>query len=252
MKNLSKNVNSLIELVEFKTGIPIQIITEPDLKVMASITIARNGSKFHVLRYKPTNESLDYLITYQIGFVLRLYENPKEERFDLSSKNTSTLQALNLLRALNSSTQQDATKLQTFAEMIKDWSLVNIRSLPVGMRINDWILQTYPELLDQMRKNIHEQQMENLQLLSMNFGGYKIPHTLLTPLAAYALFADKLSNSSIYTTPYALTGLLEGGQKLMQIYNEINANPTNDKAVIDQWANEISIADWYEWIAYKP
>ena len=46
--------------------------------------MARNGAEFHVLRYKPTNDPLDYFVVFQAGFVLRLFENEKLTRFDFS------------------------------------------------------------------------------------------------------------------------------------------------------------------------
>ena len=40
------------------------------------------GAAYHVLRFKPTNEPIDYFVCYQAGFLLRLFANSPTQRFD--------------------------------------------------------------------------------------------------------------------------------------------------------------------------
>ena len=51
-------------------------------------------------------------------------------------------------------------------------------------------------------------QQENLQLLSKRLGNLPIPVPLLSPVAAYALFADRLLGKSVYAIPYRAAGVL--------------------------------------------
>ena len=84
MKNLSKVANDILERVEVETGKSIQFLRDDKLSVLATLQMARNGAEFHVLRYKPSNDPLDYVVAFQAGFVLRLFENKKSKRFDFS------------------------------------------------------------------------------------------------------------------------------------------------------------------------
>jgi hypothetical protein len=50
-----------------------------------------------VLRYRPTNEPLDYWVAYQAGYLLRLLELPPAERFDFAGTGTAPGQVEELL-----------------------------------------------------------------------------------------------------------------------------------------------------------
>jgi hypothetical protein len=55
---------------------------DDELPVLTTMQTARGGAAFHVIRYRTSNDPLDYLIAYQAGFLLRLFQNPPERRFD--------------------------------------------------------------------------------------------------------------------------------------------------------------------------
>ena len=86
MQDLRAATKGILARVEEKTGKSIQFMRDEQLKVLATLQMARNGAGFHVLRYSPSNEPLDYLIAYQAGYVLRLFENQPSERFDFAPK----------------------------------------------------------------------------------------------------------------------------------------------------------------------
>ncbi len=113
--------------------------------MLATLQMARNGADFHVLRYQPTNEPLDYLIAYQAGFLLRLYENPPDRRFDFAPAPEAGKRVEPLISAAQPLAPSDKEMLPEFSGFVAQWALMNLRSLPIGMRIDHWIALEYPE-----------------------------------------------------------------------------------------------------------
>jgi hypothetical protein len=95
-------------------------------------------------------------------------------------------------------------------------------------------------------------QQENLQLLSKRIGGMSIPVPLLGPVAAYALFADRLLGQTSYAIPYRAAGVLDLGAELLAILDKLPVEPARDRDLVDAWAAAIGMTGWYAWIPYKP
>ena len=75
----------IIERVESLSGRPVEFRPDSTLTLRATLQIARGGAPTHVLRYRTTNEPLDYWVAYQAGFALPLFELPATERFDFAA-----------------------------------------------------------------------------------------------------------------------------------------------------------------------
>jgi hypothetical protein len=89
-------------------------------------------------------------------------------------------------------------------------------------------------------------------VLSYKLGKLSVPTTLLGPLAAYALFADRLLGTRTYSIPFAATGLLKHGKELLRIWDELPKEPNHDCELVDQWALGSGLTGWYKWIPYQP
>lgn len=63
----------IIKEVENLSGRPVHVTADPELKVMSTISAARGSSPAHFLRYRPGTRAVDYLVAYQLGFLLRLF-----------------------------------------------------------------------------------------------------------------------------------------------------------------------------------
>jgi hypothetical protein len=75
----------LLTLVGSDTGYPVKVLEEPNLPTLATVRMARGNVPAHFVTYKPPrDESLDYMIYLQCGFVLRLFDTPPEQRFSLT------------------------------------------------------------------------------------------------------------------------------------------------------------------------
>ena len=74
-----------LALVGSDTGYPVKVLEDPNLPNLATVRMARGNVPAHFVTYKPTrDESLDYLICVQCGFVLRLFDTPPEQRFSMT------------------------------------------------------------------------------------------------------------------------------------------------------------------------
>ena len=251
MKNLRPETMGILQRVEALSGRPVEFKPDSSLSLQATLRMARNGAPAHVLQYRPSNDALDYWVAYQSGFAVRLFELPPEERFDFAGTGRGTEEVEDLLKTGQPLTKADVAEVPRFAQLTLHWSLLNLRSFAIGMRIDQWIADEYPVLKTAQAAGIDKLQQENLQLLSKRISNLSIPVPLLAPVAACALFADRLLGKSLYAIPYRAAGVLESGQELLKISDSIGSEPKNDRALVDAWAASIGMTGWYAWTPYK-
>lgn len=252
MKNLRPETLGILERVEALSGRPVEFKPDSSLTLRATLQIARNGAPAHVLRYRPSNEPLDYWVAYQAGYALRLFELPPAQRFDFAATGTAAGDVETLLRTGQPLSEGDKASLPEFAKMAAHWALLNLRSYAIGMRIDQWLADEHPGLRDVQAAGMDFLQQDNLQLLSKRLGNLSVPVPLIAPLAAYALFADRLLGKSLYAIPYRAAGVLEGGKQLLAINDSLPADASSDNELVDAWAAAIGMAEWFAWIPYKP
>lgn len=252
MKHLRAVTKDILKRVEEHTGKNIQFMRDEKLSVLATLHMARNGAEYHVLRYRPSDEPLDYLIAYQAGFLLRLFENEPNLRFDFAPTDQAAKSVELLLSAGQSLGIEDKAALPSFAGFVAQWALMNLRSLPIGMRIDQWIASEYPDLRDQQADSIALQQQQNSDLLAFKRGRLTIPVALMGSIAAYALFADRLLGNGMFTIPYEAAGLLQQGQELLGVWDSVPADAQHDRELVDRWAATAGQNGWYTWTPYLP
>lgn len=251
MKNLRPETMDILKRVETLSGCPVEFKPDSSLTLRATLKMARNGAPAHVLRYRPTNDPIDYWVAYQAGFALRLFDLPPNERFDFAGTGEGIKQVETLLSTGQPLTDADKAVLPEFAQMTVHWALLNLRSYAIGMRIDQWIADEYPSLHEMQAAGVDSMQQENLQLLSKQLGNLFIPVPLLAPVAAYALFADRLLGNTIYAIPYRAAGVLEPGKELLRISDIVAADCRHDRELVDAWAASIGMTGWFRWIPYK-
>jgi hypothetical protein len=252
MQHLRASTKGILKRVEEQTGKSIQFMRDEKLSLLATLQMARNGADFHVLRYRPSNEPLDYLVAFQAGFVLRLFENEPGQRFDFAPSPTAGQYVEPLLAAGQALGATDKKALPEFAKFVAQWALMNLRSLPIGMRIDRWIATEYPELKELQLTSIGLQQQQNVDLLSYRLGKLTIPTPLMGAIAAYAVFADRMTDGGTFSIPYEAAGVLGQGRELLSVWDELPADAKHDRQLIDSWAAKIGMSNWYTWIPYRP
>jgi hypothetical protein len=97
----------MIRKVEELSGRPVHVAEDADLKVMAVITTARGSTPAHFLRYRPGTRAVDYLVAYQLGFLVRLFSCPAADRREVVS---------------NAAEQQAGIRVLVLEEVISQWA----------------------------------------------------------------------------------------------------------------------------------
>ena len=182
----------------------------------------------------------------------KLAECDPSNRFDFFPDSDSCKQVEVLLKAGQALGATDLEALPAFAVRVAQWALMSLRSLPIGMRIDQWIAADYPELRELQHRGIAVQQQQSMDILAFRVGKLTVPTTLLGTLAAYALFADRLMGSKTFAIPFEASGLLGHGEELLSIWDAVPHRPAQDGALVDQWAAASGMSGWYRWVPYQP
>ena len=252
MVPLRPETKEILARVEAASGKPVEFMRDDSLVLLSTMHMARNGAAFHVLRYKPTNEPLDYFVAFQAGFVLRLFVNPPDRRFDFAPTKNGAPALTSLLESSTPMNAASRENLAPYVAMVVQWALLQLRSLPIGMRIDGWIASAYPGLRDLQEAGLAVQQQQNADILSRQFGALTVPSHLLATCAAYALYVDRLLGTERYAVPYTAAGVLDEGRALLHLWDEVPDDSTHDCELVDRWARQLGMVDWYRWIPYNP
>ena len=221
----------MIRKVEALSGRPVHVAEDPDLKVMASITTARGTAPAHFLRYRPGTRAVDYLVAYQLGFLVRLFSCPAADRRDVVS---------------NAAEQEAGIRLLGLEEYPRDLAVamvgqlvVQLRSYSVGARVDDWIWNHLPELREQQEQAIRTQLDEGSRALSPETRK-RFPKALVDANsiinAAYALHWGGLLKDSRFQIPFKALGYEARALELLEALDEVPPEPEADHTLISRWA----------------
>lgn len=247
--NFLPSTSQVIADVERLTNRPVQIVEDPKLSTLAHIQIARGDAPFHLLRYKPSGETPpDYFIVYQCGHVLRLFGAPPAKRFDFASCPEGRIQ---IEIELQDPRLPDGVR--DMGEMLLGGLITQLRSIPVGFRIDEWIERTFPELAELQRKAVVAQLETNSKAIASAWGGHfpaKVAKASLSMNAAFAAFWGRKWADSTLVVPYKAIGLAALGERLLTIYDRTPDDPVNDVQLVGEWAFELKLRGWYDAIPF--
>lgn len=246
----------VIEQVEAASGIPVEVQADSNLpgSHLAEVRMARDGRTSHVVLYRPDSiEPPDYLICYQCYFILRVFKNKPAERFDLVSTAQGEAEVLKEVQAMHAKRGVPAVAMQQLATFIFNSHLRQLRSYPIGFRIDRWIRDTAPELIELQKKAATRQLRDNAAIFrpevtqTVPAHNLKLNHTLN---AAFAIFWAEILSQPEILHPYNSTSFLEPARKLMAISDAHVDNPANDCALVNAWAKELGMIHWYRWATH--
>lgn len=237
----------ILEVTERISGRPVRVQEDPTLSVLATIKMARGIAPMHLISYRPlAGRQPDYHICYQCGFVIRLFETPPDGRFDFgpSPEASSKMDAL----------LADTPGARSAKETLINGLLTQLRSVPIGLRIDDWLWTICPELREEQVASARLQLRDNVQVLNPSIRRSfpkKVVKANTAMNSAFALFwATKLEDPSV-SLPYLSIGTDVEGKALLDTFVTMDSNPTSDRALVDRWAEELGLSGWYSWKPYK-
>lgn len=249
--NLLTETNELVAQLEQLSNRRVEFMRVDSLPVLASLKIARNGAPYHVLQYRPSNDPLDYYVAQQVGIVLRMFELPEDQRFNFASDGRGEKKLESMLKASSNLSSSDKQMLPMFAKSVHHWALMQLRSIPIGMRVDAWLYESFPSMREFIAKGLAEQQQMNAEMLDKQVGGLSPPTNQFAPAAAYALFTDRLLGTN-YMIPFNAAGALEDGRMLLYFFDTIKDDIYHDRQLVDSWAKQLGMTDWYQWVLYQP
>src|ERR1039458_7115184 len=240
----------ILGIVESLSGRPVRVQEDPSMQLLATVKIARGPAPLHMVTYRPMlQQPPDYRICFECGFIVRLFENPPESRVDFGASSEAS-RKMDLILADRSLLPQVRQMKDTLLQGI----LAQLRSVPIGLRVDEWLWELCPSLRDQQIAAIKTQLQQNVQALDPTIRRAfpkKIVNANAAINAAYALFwADKLADPA-YALPYRSIGADADGKALLDIYRSLEPRPRNDWSLVDRWAETLGLLGWYQWTPYK-
>ena len=255
---LREVTRTVVSLVENVSGCPVVVSEDASLKTLAASSIARGANRIHTISYNPSVvREPDYLICYQCGFILRLFGVAESDRVDLAG----TLEGRQIIHRLLTSADGPGKKLNlppdsvaVLRDQLFDGLMQQLRSIPIGFRVDAWIMREYPELGQLQRDMAMRQIKDNLAALGPDIkkiAPKKIYQSNLSMSAAFAEFWARRFSDPTLSLPYKAAGFLKAGEELLAILEEIpDAPPSADRELVDAWGDQLSLTGWYQWVPY--
>ena len=246
-----------LPLVERETGYPARLVEEPELPTLARVQIARGNVPAHLVQYRPArDDSVDYLICYQCGFVLRLFETPPAERFDLQGAQRGRDEVLRSITVPDSKLAKyglSNAQIAELASMFYDGLLTHLRSIPVGLRVAEWLHENYPELREGQRTTVLKEIADakgTLQPQVRDMTPDRVYAATQAINAAYGMYWAEQYGLRELATPFQFAGFERAGRALLKLWRDTPAEPAHDRELIEGWAESLGIRDWLQWTPY--
>jgi hypothetical protein len=237
------------------SGYPVHVMEDATLRTLSTVTMARGGSQFHIVRYNPsTTRQPEYLVSFQCGFIIRAFEPPPDKRFDITDsergrRESASLITQHLRKKGKLPLPQEA--ISNLQQQMLSGLIIQLRSMPVGMRIDLGLFYDFPALREQQRQSALRQLQENSQSLLPQIAEFSPPLIRKANVTMNAAFADlwaKLLDEPQLALPYEAAGYQSNMLELLNISQRIPDEPSRDIELIDAWGKQLGIDRWYEWI----
>lgn len=252
---LRETTRRIIALVEETSGLPVLVSEDPNLQTLAMMRMARGGASAHTIMYKPAPDGQpDYLIAYQCGFILRHFAPPPDQRFDFAAAKTGRDIVDRLLsdpRGPGSKLKLPPSMREQLRDQLFDGLMLQLRSIPVGLRVDAWILDAYPDLAPLQRASVLQQLQENQATLGPDvrkIAPKKVYAASVTMNATFAAFWTRAFDDPALSLPYRTAGYEKTGRELLQLFDQCPSEPIYDRELVDLWGEHLSLSSWYQWI----
>ena len=248
---MNASVESATQAVEHASGIPVIVQADTSMKLISKVVVARNSAPAHLVLFNPKyGEATDYHIVFQCGFVLRIYQTPPELRFNVVSTDAGRREVAQLVtdhlrRGKMTFPEQAVNEL---SQQLYDGLCLQLRSIPVGMRVDRWIRDTYPALAEQQQASALRQLAENQGTLSPQVKAIapdRVYNASIGMTAALAAFWGKIFEDTTQTIPYKVGGHLAVGERLLGLLEGCPPEPASDRDLIQGWGTELGVQGWY-------
>jgi len=237
--------------LEQLTDKKLLVVEADSLPSHATLRMAGLNESVHVLRYRSNlSQHLPYLAVSQCGFMLRVLESAEPLRFDVMSKPSLPTELLRLARRRF---EQNGERIAEngLAELCKIFQSalgVQLRSIPVSIRVDDWILSEFPALEQMQRTCVIQQLTEGIATLAPGVRK-NIPNEIFEPSAgmnaALAAYWARTFGDENLALAYKATGFSSVAATLLGHLDTISSHPDNDRQLVQTWLETLGLQDWY-------
>ena len=253
MSDEREATEEVLRQVEVVTGKPVLVMAEPSLPVLATIRPAGALAPAHLLRYSPSAQaSVDYLTCFQCGFLLRSAEADAAARFEVGPTFHGRKQVEHLMREHGRKPGRSPMPKDVrdgLRDRMYDGLILQLRSVPLGLRVDQWLLAEFPSLASKQQAITQRQLRENLATFSpeiRRFAPDKVFEANGAMNAAYAGFWGRAWSDPSQSSPYRAAALAGQGEALLDVWDATPSDPSHDRVLIEGWAAHLSIGDWFE------
>lgn len=245
---------ALIQRLEEETGLAVQVTAVASLDTLATVKMARGGQAMHHVMFNPMADAApDYLICRDCAFALRQYAPPPDDRVELAPSDVGRARVEEQLRAPKGPVHRyhlDDERVTTLRDKLYGGMMLQLKTTPVGIRVDEWLLEEYPDLSDLQQGHARQRILDDMQMLSEEVRSLTPPRPLMASLAMNAAFAEFWSRrwqEPELVEPYRAPGSFRDGRALLRISDSLPKDPGSDKALVDEWARMLGLSDWYQW-----
>ena len=198
----------------------------------------------------------DYSICYECGFVLRLFDVRPEERksFGVTQKGRDAVEQLVKQSGIAHELRPPGDVLVQLRDHLLQGLMLQLRSIPIGLRVDSWIRRQFPELVELQEASVKKQMQENAQAMApqvRQLAPEKIYRANVAMNGSFALFWAQVLQEPRFTLPYKASKYWATVSNLMSIFEQVPDVASEDCRLVDAWAEELGLAGWYEWFPYE-
>jgi hypothetical protein len=246
MKPAEVQQQALNELEEL-SGKPVVLQEDARLPNLARIQIASATRPVHVLSYSPkATRELPYLVCFQCGMAKRAVLTAPDERFNVASTDATYRRVERLVRDQKAIPEN---MISTYSQIITDGLGTQLRSMPIGIRVDRSLYRDHPEIRDMQRAAAERSMQDNVGCLHPSIRA-QAPDLFIRATAgmnaAFALTWCRLWGEDTHIVPYKLAGFLEQGEQLLDALDAIPVSPTHDRELVLKWATLLKIDDLFQ------
>lgn len=236
------------------SGKSVLVQRDPKCSGHASIKIASDDEAAHVLRYKPELESeLPYLSAFQCGLALRSIQAKTVNRFDLASTPAMGQEVKRLIEdhLRKTGSAVPISMVPQLCQQLGHGLGLQLRSMPIAIRVDEWLYRDYPALAELQRKSIERQLQEAMHALGPSvraFAPQRIIDANVGMSCAFAKFWAATWNEPEVGIPFTSAGYGKIGDELLGLVHSLDRSPDGDRELVNQWTERLGLAGWFQTI----
>jgi hypothetical protein len=252
---LRETIRNLMTETEQATGCQVVVIEEPSLTMMSGVLMAAPDRPGHIIRLHPKAlAGVDYYVAYYCHMIQRFFESPPDERFLFGVGDKGRARCRKALEGMPNLKRMGEAVIVAMCGQLLNGLMIHLRNIPLGMRIDNWIFNEHPGLVEMQQSAIRPQLQENNVTTGDKFRRMCPPPVFDPTMAINAVFAqfwaDKWNQPEL-ALPYKAGGYEAEGEKLLKIFQDVPDSGRTDRELIDAWVAELNLTNWYVWIPYQ-